>query len=267
MENLASSADTVAILQAEYFGKATPGLQMFIQKYHLTPERLIKAIRAHPQDYSTLRKSLEALRSSESSYRNAYSELREEIRTAVYPPTYFLVGAHRGIGSGSVEGPLISIEKDTIESIKGDLSATLVHEMVHMQQLAALGEAYFAIFSAEQKTLLALSVREGVATYFAERVAGGSVHKNRARDFLLEHEPDLWHKFKSEMLGHDTGEWLWSSPSDPEQPRDIGYALGARIVQAYYERAGDKHQAVQEILAITDYSAFLTKSRYGSQFE
>jgi uncharacterized protein YjaZ len=166
-----------------------------------------------------------------------------------------------------VEGPLISIEKDTIESIKGDLSATLVHEMVHMQQLAALGEAYFAIFSAEQKTLLALSVREGVATYFAERVAGGSVHKNRARDFLLEHEPDLWHKFKSEMLGHDTGEWLWSSPSDPEQPRDIGYALGARIVQAYYERAGDKHQAVQEILAITDYPAFLTKSRYGSQFE
>ena len=263
MEQVASGADTAAVLQAEYFDKATPGLRMFIQKYDLTLERLLEAIQEHPQKYSSLDQSLAALRSQESSFRKIYADLQAEIRDAVFPPTYFLVGAHRGIGSGSVEGPLITIEKKTIESISTDLPATLVHEMVHMEQLAALGEAYFAIFNGEEKTLLALSVREGVATYFAERVTGGSVHKNLARKFLLEHEEDLWRRFRPEMLGHETGEWLWSTPSDPEQPRDLGYAIGARIVESFYERAEDKDQAVSEILAITDYEAFLARSGYG----
>ena len=263
MEKVASGTDTAAVLRAEYFDQATPGLQMFTQKYDLTLERLLEAIRRHPQKYSSLHESLAALRSQESNYRKIYADLQGEIQNAVFPPTYFLVGAHRGIGSGSVEGPLITIEKKTIESISADLPATLVHEMVQMQQLAALGEAYFAIFNGEQKTLLALSVREGVATYFAERVAGGSVHKNLARKFLLEHEENFWRRFRPEMLGHETGEWLWSSPGDPQQPRDLGYAIGARIVETFYERAEDKDEAVRAILAITDYEKFLARSGYG----
>ena len=52
-----------------------------------------------------------------------------------------------------------------------------------------------------------------------------------------------------------------------EVPRDLAYVLGSRIVKAYYDRADDKRQAVREILAVTDYPAFLEKSRYGEQFE
>lgn len=267
MEKISSGADTTETLQAEYFDKATPGLKMFVEKYNLTLERLLKAIRKHPQKYSSLGESLAALKSQTSRYRDVYADLKKEIGDAVFPPTYFLVGAFRGIGSGSVEGPLLSIEKETIESIEGDLSATLVHEMVHMQQLAALGEAYFVIFSGKEKTLLALSIREGVATYFAERITGGSVHKNKARDYLLAHEEELWRTFRQEMHGQKTGEWLWSTPSAPEQPRDVGYAIGARIAEAYYERASDKPKAVREIMAITDYPAFLAKSGYGKDFK
>ena len=87
---------------------------------------------------------------------------------------------------------MISIEKNTHASIReADIEPTLVHEMIHMEQLAAVGEAYFDIFSGEERTLLALSIREGGATWFAELIAGGSVHKNLARDYCLAHEQEL----------------------------------------------------------------------------
>jgi hypothetical protein len=142
------------------------------------------------------------------------------------------VAGYRGIGSGSVEGPLLSIETQSPESIAaGDLESALVHEMIHMQQLSATGEAYFDIFSGPQSTLLALSIREGGATFFSRLITGGSEHKNAARDYFLAHERELWPAFEADMLGSDTGDWLWQTPSNPDQPRDVGYAIGALIVE------------------------------------
>ena len=92
----------------------------------------------YPKKYSAIAANLKVLRSEEPAFRKVYGDIKGVIPDAVFPPTYFVVAGHRGIGSGSIEGPLISIEKKTAESIRGDLAATLVHEMVHMEQLAAL---------------------------------------------------------------------------------------------------------------------------------
>ncbi len=247
----------------EYLDRGSPGLLMFIEKYDLTVERLLAAMQEHPAAYERIPDVLEELREREPAFREALARIQRVIPNAVFPPTYFVVAGHRGIGSGSVEGPLLSIEKDTPSSIReGSLDPTLVHEMIHMQQLAATGDAYFAIFSGEERTLLALSIREGAATFFAEVIAGGSEHKNRARDYYLEHEDVLWPAFAADMHGLDMGEWLWEDPSDPEMPPDLGYAIGARIVEAYYEGAPDRGTAAAEIMAITDYPAFLDRSGY-----
>jgi hypothetical protein len=265
LELLSAGADTNVVLQSEYLDLASPGLRMFVEKYDLTLDRLVGAMRKHPKSYSAIPANLTVLMAMEESFRKVYAKLRDVIPEAVFPPTYYVVGAHRGIGSGSVEGPLISIEKKTPSSIREHLAATLVHEMIHMEQLAALGERYFEIFSGEQRTLLALAIREGVATYFSERVTGGSPHKNVARDYLLEHERALWASFLADMVGTDMGDWLWQQPANPEQPQDLGYAVGSRIVEAYYLRAGRTAQSVREILAITDYPTFLARSGYAEQ--
>jgi thiol-disulfide isomerase/thioredoxin len=259
---IAAGADPAEAMHTKYLDRASPGLRKFIEKYDLTADRLLKAMEKHPGEYARLDETLKLLKTQELFFRKTYAELKKVIPDAVFPPTYFLVAGYRGIGSGSIEGPLVSIEKETAESIEADLDASLVHEMVHMQQLAAVGEAYFAIFSGEERTLLALSIREGAATFFAELVAGGSKHKNLARDYLLAHEEELWEAFREDMLGHETGDWLWQRPANPEQPQDVGYAMGARIVETFYNNARDKRQAAREIMAITDYPAFLTKSGY-----
>jgi hypothetical protein len=256
------SADRAAVYQADYLDRASLGLQMFIFKYDLTAERLVNAIDQHPKAYARLPETLAALKSQEKEFRHAYREIERLAVSSVFPPTCFLVAAHRGIGSGSTEGPLITIEKESPESVADDLVATLVHEMIHMQQLARQQEAYFSIFSGDARTLLATSVREGSATFFSNLITGGSEHKNRAWDYLLTNEDELWNRFAAEMHGTEMGDWLWEEPAQPGQPQDIGYALGARIVQTLYERAEDKVAAADLILSVTDYPALLEASGY-----
>jgi hypothetical protein len=42
----------------------------------------------------------------------------------------------------------------------------------------------------------------------------------------------------------------------------MGYWVGYRIARAYYDRAADKRRALNEILTIRDFDAFLAASGY-----
>lgn len=260
-ELLSGAGDSIAVLQAEYFGKATPGLIAFVEDYELTPERLLSAIREHPAEYAAVKDKIAVLKEEETLYRGAYADLAVIVPNPLFPPTYFLVGSYRGIGSGSRAGTLITIEKRSFESLRGHITTLLVHEMSHMQQAMAMGiEQYQAIYGPEG-SLLAFTIREGVAEYMADRVTG-RMTQQEARPFVEQHERELWQRFEPEMHGSETGDWMWSQPADPEQPRHVAYVLGARIVSVYYENARDKDQAIHDILAVTDYPAFLERSGY-----
>jgi len=260
---LTEEADSVAILQAEYLDKGTPGLRMFVEKYDLTAERLVDAIRKHPEKYAALHDMPELLSAHSSVYREAFAKLKSFIPDIVFPPTYFLIGAYRGIGSGSIEGQLITVEQ-WVKPIEGR-KTMIVHELVHFQQVIAVGyDKYKALFGPE-KNLLGLCIREGTAEFFADLVTG-KITQDEAVDFMVKNEKRLWEWFVKEMQGRETGDWMWSQPSDPEQPPHVGYAIGYRIVEAYYRNARDKDQAVRKILSVTDYQAFLEGSGYAEQF-
>lgn len=47
-----------------------------------------------------------------------------------------------------------------------------------------------------------------------------------------------------------------------EGVQDLGYWMGYKITEAYFDKAKDKKEAVSEILNITDFSAFLRESGY-----
>jgi hypothetical protein len=256
---LPEEGEIVDVLKAEYFNRASPGLQQFIKKYNLTPERMAKAIRKHREKYAGIKNMPEWLAGQSNSIRKAYARLKERIPNAVFPPTYFLVADYRGIASGSEEGQLVSVEKFDIT--EKSLDTLVIHELVHFQQAMSVGvEKYMAIYGPE-KSLLALTIREGTAEFFADLVTG-RITQEEARPYVLKHEKRLWQQFLSEMHGKETGDWMWKKPKDPDQPPHIAYYLGSRIVEAYYNRAEDKTKAVREILSVTDYKAFLKKSGY-----
>jgi hypothetical protein len=261
---LASTSDTLETLQREYLDKGTPGLKMFIEKYDLTAERLLKAMRKYPDKYSSLHDLPDGIRAMEGEVHQAFTRLKEVIPQTMFPPTYFVVAGHRGIGSGSTEGPLVSVEKWSVPI--EDETTMLIHEMVHIQQVMAVGyERYKALFGPE-KSLLGLCIREGTAEFFAHLVTG-SMTQDEAIEFTKKHEERLWASFVEEMDGSETGDWMWSKPKDAEQPRHVGYVMGAFIVQAYYDNAEDKARAVRDILGVTDYAAFLERSGYAARFK
>jgi hypothetical protein len=260
---LASSADSLDVIQAEYIDKGTPGLKVFQEKYGLTAEGLLKAIRKRPEKYTALKDMPAALHELEDSTRAAFERLKQLIPEAVFLPTYFLVETHRGIGSGSVEGPLIAV--DRWEQPLFDKTTMIVHEVTHIQQVVAVGyDKYVALFGPE-KNLLGLCIREGTAEFFADLVTG-DITQDEALPYTIEHESRLWEQFVKEMHGSETGDWMWSKPADSTQPPHVGYVMGYRIVQSYYERAEDTARAVTDILSVTDYPKFLEQSGYGELF-
>jgi hypothetical protein len=260
MDMVAAGAPLVPTLEREYFGRASPGLEQLVVKYPFTAEELARAIEQHPADYYRIPAIADEIRARVDVYRAAYGRFADVVPGVVFPPTYFLVGRHRGIGSGSPVGQLITIERKTDASIK-HLDTLLVHELTHFQQLVSVGpDEFYALFGSK-KSLLGLTIREGAAEYVADRVTGRMTQEN-ARGYVIEHEPELWSRFEPAMLSPDTGEWMWSEPSSPEQPRDVAYVIGARIVQAYVDGAPDPHDALRKVFEVVDPESLLLDSGY-----
>ena len=264
---LDEQSDTVQVLQTHYIDKGTPGLKIFIEKYALTAESLKKALQKNPEDYLALPDKLEWIKSQEDSVRMYFVKLKHFIPKAIYPPTYFLVGRRLGIGSGSIEGQLITIEKKAVDIKDMGLKTHIIHELVHLNQLQSIGslEKYLAIYN-DEKSLLSITIREGVAEFFAKLVTG-EYTQNQAEEYVLKNERLLWDRFEKEMLGKDTKDWMWEKPENPDQPRDIAYVLGALIIEYYYTHAPDLDSVVDEVLSITNYEKFLQKTQYIQKFK
>jgi hypothetical protein len=263
-QRLASEADTIAILQADYLDQGSPGLRAYIGRYDLTAERLGAAIREHPDAYAALSANVQVMEAEIPTYREAYAGLKRYIPGAVFPPTYLVVGGHRGIGTGSEAGPIATVETRDSEALRGTFTTLLVHEMAHMQQAMTMGvEEYQAIYG-PKRTVLAHMIREGIAEYFADLVTG-RMTQEKSRPYVIEHEQELWERFTPGMFDAEDEGWMWSQPQQPGQPRGVGYVMGALITRAYYDNADDKELAIREILAVTDYPGFLERSGYDPQ--
>ncbi len=264
---LKPGVDSLQIIQNEYIDKGTDGLKEFNSKYGLSSKAILKAVRRHREDYIALEKRLNWLKTQEDTLRLAYKKLKYFIPNAFFPPTYYIVGKYWGYNSGSKAGILLTVERRASKNIKSSKKVTMVHEMVHMQQAMAIGypDKYLAIYK-DEKSLLALTIREGIAEFFADMVTG-KYSQERARKFVVENEKEIWEKFKKEMYGKETGEWMWKKPSNKEQPRDVAYVLGAKIVEHYYKQSLDINKAINEILSVTDYKSFIEKSIYADKFK
>ncbi len=261
MDRCKEESDWARVIQKEYLDKASPGLKEFVREKGIEAEDYVEAIKKRKASYDSLYALPEQLALQEEKIRDAFASLKKTIPNAMFMHVYYLVGPNPGaMGEPSEYGLMISmseLDKD-IENIH----LLLVHETIHVQQALTIGmQEYQAIFG-PKLSLLALAIREGSAYYLTLLSAGGHTHEE-SWDYYIQNEKDLWQRFQADMSENTPGDWMWGKPADPEQPPLLGYIVGARIVEAYYNRLKDKEKAVQDILAITDYQGFLEKSGYG----
>ncbi|MCX2718450.1 DUF2268 domain-containing putative Zn-dependent protease [Lentiprolixibacter aurantiacus] len=258
-EALATNTDTLEVLQTLYFDRGTPGLKEFINRHQLTPELMRDAMRDAPERYALLPEFMANISQVEALYPELMQDFGKVLPAAMYPPTYLLVGANRGIGQASLQGQLITVTR--VADKLPVLRKLIVHELSHFQQAMTMGGQQYAALYSTPDNMLGLCLREGGAEFITSLVVADITQKS-ALEYLEKEEKQLKERFVEDLKSQSKDYWLWGSLEQPDQPKLLGYVMGYKICEAYYKGAGDKATALQDILKMDNARSFLEKSHY-----
>jgi hypothetical protein len=257
-------SDSLAILQANYFDKGSPGLKEYCNRHGLTPENLSSAIRNAPEAYAEIPDFFDSLSEFNGLVLNEFVKFGQKIPDAMYPPTYLLIGANRGIAQASPQGQLITVVRGMKRPDR--LINVIIHELAHFQQARSLGfQAYVGIYS-KPNNMLDLILREGGAQFINYYLIRDNAQDYSQLKYFEDDEKALRDKFEKDLNKQDSSYWLWESLGQKDHPILLGYAVGYKIIKSYYENTEDKDDAIQDILAITNPKEFLANSGYPIQF-
>lgn len=260
------------IFLKNYIQEGSLGLKTFYSvRMNRDLEKYLDRVRSLESYYRSIRPTTLKFESLKPDFIRAAQKLKELYPDAIFPPIYFLMGSLSNVGTpDGWAGMLIGAEHLSTDSnsnldslseweqkIIFDFDQTvpiIVHEYVHLQQK-----------NTPESTLLDLAIMEGAADFITYLILGQPTDPH-VFDFGVAHEEKLWAQFKTQMRGENTDDWLFNT-YDPETgyPGNLGYFIGYRICESYYQSAENKKSAIKEMLEIRDYEQFLKDSGYGSK--
>lgn len=268
----AINENDLVVYRDEYLKKGSAGLKEFWRVRIESSCELVNAISYAPNYYAAMRSQSGKINSFEPKIRNSFQKLKEIYPDAVFPDVYFLVGRMNSGGTLTKTGLLIGVEMyaktdETDVSAMSDwhkavlakmdrIPFIVAHELVHYQQ----------DHPANDQTLLRRSIGEGAADFIASLIAGGAVNL-QLHEYGNPREADLWKEFRAEMSGNDVSNWLYQGNQAKDRPADLGYYIGFKIAESFYNKVPDKKVAVREILQIKDFQKFLADSGYQGKFK
>lgn len=263
--------DSIAVMQREYLDKATVGVEQFMKGRISSAAYLQKTISKHRDYYTSLRQHTAKLEQILPRLDKHYKRLKRLYPETNIPKVYFVVGALNSAGT-IVNDPIVGVDmfgfypdtpKDELSPWLNsvlrpieNIDVVVVHEMVHALQKGHEGV---------ENTLLKKSIGEGAADFIGQLVTDSNINKH-IHVYGNQNERELWLEFRNEMHGTDISNWLYNGLTSKERPADLGYFIGYKICEAYYNNAKNKKQAIKELLDIKDYDAFLAKSGYDLKF-
>ncbi len=248
------------LLQGEYIEGGTVGVRDFVPNRILSGRALAEKIAEEPQRYSPqVRERSAQVLDFERPIRAGFYALKYLYPPAVFPDVYFVIGRLNSGGTASQNGLIIGVEMYAHDDeAMRRLPNIVLHEAIHFQQN-----------NARVTNLLGQSFIEGAADFVAELAVGG--HTNHAvHEFADPRQKDIWQRFSLVMLeplGSEATEgWLYGGSVYKDGPSDLGYYVGYKICEAYYENASNKRRAIYDILNTKDFEAFLAVSGYADRF-
>ena len=276
----AEPGQLAAALERYYFGPASPGLFAFIDKRIESADLLAAAVEQHRDHYDGLRAITERIDKACGAMRQVYGRMADLYDDALFPDTYLLIGRLTCGGTICEHGSLVGLELFAGSDVQDDrafhesghhppmsiasLPLMLAHELVHFQQRLVRRELRSEVDESEH-TLLACVLCEGVAEFVGELISGGHVN-GHIHAWAAPRERELWQRFREQMHSQELADWLYNRRHVKDQPGDLGYYIGYRIAQAYYNLASDKRTAVAGLLEVDDPGEILEASGYGSRW-
>ena len=249
------SAET---LQEDYLEKGSDGLLSLARLRQVTGERIASAIQERRELYEDARECARTLPRVRSRLKAALRKLNELYPDARNPAVTIAVGRGKPVGIGYPDtGVQIGLEALCYAAflnpdVEDRFVYVIAHEYIHVVQSPELVES-----TEENPTVLDISLVEGAAEFVGELISG-DVAYGGLRGNVEGRETEIERAFLADKDKTDLSDWVYNST--PDQPGDLGYWVGYRIVKAYYQNSGDKRRALREILEMTDPDAFLEAS-------
>ncbi|REA63433.1 hypothetical protein DSL64_03010 [Dyadobacter luteus] len=269
-------AKQIAIIQTQYLDKASIGLREMIKLKEWTSADFQKNMITNANFWKSIRVKTEGIKDQNTAIEKLYSNYQRIYKNFKAPEIYFLMGYIQTGGTTTQNQLLIGTEiaaADATVDTRGlhpmirDFMSTntgilgiIAHELTHTQQRGGDME------TDRKSNLLGFCLAEGSCDFIAEMITGTEV-KRPYMKYGKQHERELWEKFKIEMHGRKSSDWLYNGFQRKNGDSDLGYYIGYAICKSYYENASDKDQAISEIISldldsVQALDVFLEKSRY-----
>ena len=218
-------------LQREYLDRASFGAREFIPGRIMSAEDLAAFVDGNRARYDSVRAANLDVTKADAAIRSAFKRLKALYPPAVFPDVYFVIGRFNSGGTSTNHGLVIGAE---MYRDPARLPAIVSHELIHFQQ------------HYPSATLLEASFMEGTADFIGEMISGAQINDDK-HQYGRAHEHALWQDFSAHFDEHSFFPWMYGRPADG-RPNDLGYFIGYRIAQAYYNKATDKTQAIRDII-------------------
>jgi uncharacterized protein YjaZ len=232
-----------------YLKDASDGFSPLVGYFN--PDTLYQTVLKRKEEYLKSKNVLDDLSDKEKRIKAVYAAMKYWYPKAKFPPIYFVVGMFTSGGTITENGLLIGSEM--LENLNG-LTGLVAHELIHYQQNIE-GE----------DNLLKQSIKEGSADFIGELISGKHINMTPFK-YGNKNEEKLCKEFVGGMKSTDYTDWLYGTSGKDNRPNDLGYWIGYKISEAYFEKQEDKQQAIDDILNIKDPLKFLKESDYLTKY-
>jgi len=231
-----------------YLEVGSKGVKGFTPFRIRSADYLYNTVKRHRADYDSIRQNTLRIHETEKQCRSAFYALKYWYPEAVYPPVYFVIGTFNSGGTFNKNGLFIGAE---MQKEIGNIPHIVAHELIHFQQKNWVN----------QPNLLRQSLVEGSADFIGELISGKHINP-AAHAYGDRHLENLCREFVARMDSTDYQDWLYGVSGKDDRPNDLGYWMGYKITQQYFNKSADKPQAIRDILDIKDPLKFLRASGF-----
>jgi hypothetical protein len=279
LANARSRADSVDVIQRLYIDQASENFNAFIEARNFTAEEYVSVIRRAPKFWTSIRPLTERIAGRAGEIEAILDTMAVILPGFRRPDVCFAIGCLRTGGTTNRQLILIGAEIAAADSTvnttelnawlqaimgqTGDIVAMVAHEAVHTRQRGFPFDEIFSLLKHKKLSLLNQSIGEGTADFIPRRFLGLTINAP-VHAYGAAHHAALWCAFSNAMdtSRFEYGDWLYGGSRTTGRPADLGYYIGCRISEAFYDQASNKTRALKTLLRRGQYKKVYRRSGF-----